>query len=153
MSTPIVAEGVVYAHVRRLYAFDAKSGEMKWQSSCYVDSLPAVVGGMLYVGGPASDGYANNLFALDARSGRVKWKVRIGTRGREDPAPPVFIDGMIYIGSPNNPLYGINSNDGNIEWSFEIEEGTGASAVVVGGVVYVSGRDGCVYAISSASED
>ena len=62
-----------------------------------IDSTPAVVGGMVYVG--SEDG---NLYALDVATGAMKWAFH--TAGYID-SSPVVADGVVYIGSEDGNLY------------------------------------------------
>jgi outer membrane protein assembly factor BamB len=51
LSSPIVANGVVYAATQDAYAFDAATGAQLWQGATndVVNAAPALVDGVLYV--------------------------------------------------------------------------------------------------------
>jgi uncharacterized repeat protein (TIGR01451 family) len=108
----------------------------KWTyaTGAFVESSPAVVNGVVYIG--SDDG---NLYALNASTGQKLWSFSTGSGQRILDAPAVA-NGMVYIGSYDGILYALNANTGKQLWSFV----TGTNPVVgaptvVNGVVYVSG--------------
>jgi outer membrane protein assembly factor BamB/serine/threonine protein kinase len=117
----------------------------KWtfQTEGPVESSPAVVGGVVYVGS-----IDNNVYALDARSGRKKWVFPTGGRVSSSPA---VVDGVIYIGSDDSNVYAIDAQLGKQKWAFPTEDSVSSPPAVVDGVVYVGSQDGNVYAIDAQS--
>jgi outer membrane protein assembly factor BamB len=85
-----------------------------------------------YVGAPTSD---------------IKWTQTTGNNGPSSPA--IGPDGTVYIGSTNNNLYALRSNDGSIKWSFSTG-GTVASSPSIAddGTIYVGSNDNKLYAVN-----
>ena len=109
---------------------------LKWTyaTGAFVESSPAVVNGVAYIG--SDDG---NLYALNASTGERLWSFSTGSVQPILDAPAVA-DGVVYIGSYDGILYAVNANTGQRLWSFA----TGSNPVVgpptvIDGVVYVSG--------------
>jgi uncharacterized repeat protein (TIGR01451 family) len=109
---------------------------LKWTyaSGAFVESSPAVVNGVVYIG--SDDG---NLYALNASTGEKLWSFSTGSVQPILDAPAVA-DGVVYIGSYDGIFYALDAKTGKQLWSFV----TGSNPVVgpptvVDGVVYVSG--------------
>jgi outer membrane protein assembly factor BamB len=75
-----------------------------------VDSSPAVVNGMVYVG--SSDG---NLYALDASTGALLWSYTTGGLFRSS---PTVAKGVVYVGSWDHNVYALNASTGAKVWSY-----------------------------------
>jgi uncharacterized repeat protein (TIGR01451 family) len=108
----------------------------KWTyaTGAFVESSPAVVSGVVYIG--SDDG---NLYALNASTGQKLWSFSTGS-GQSILDAPAVADGVVYIGSYDGILYALNASTGKELWSFV----TGTNPVVgpptvMDGVVYVSG--------------
>jgi eukaryotic-like serine/threonine-protein kinase len=108
-----------------------------------VESSPAVVDGVVYIG--SNDG---NVYAIDAQSGRRKWAFSTASRVMSSPA---VVDGVVYIGSGDNNLYALDAQSGQKKWAFQAGSSVSSSPVAVDGVVYVGSNDGNVYAINAQS--
>ena len=103
-------------------------------TGAFVESSPAVVNGVVYIG--SDDG---NLYALNASTGQKMWSFSTGGVQPVLDAPAVEL-GVVYIGSYDGVLYALNAATGKQLWSFA----TGSNPIVgaptvVNGVVYVSG--------------
>ncbi|GAC1474982.1 MAG: hypothetical protein PVS3B1_26060 [Ktedonobacteraceae bacterium] len=111
-----------------------------------VDSSPALVDGVLYVG--ARDG---NLYAFDVQSGRLLWRVFAHSEIAD--SSPAVVNGVVYIGAGDGNLYAFNTADGHPRWEQPAHTGgyINSSPVVVGDVVYVGSDDGNVYAFNVAN--
>ncbi|MDQ6744111.1 MAG: PQQ-binding-like beta-propeller repeat protein, partial [Candidatus Dormibacteraeota bacterium] len=115
-SAPAVVGGVVYVGSWDgwEYAFDAKTGVLKWKTNlgtttnnaCHpptigVTSAAAVQNGVVYVGGGDA-----NWYALDANTGATLWKVFTGDNsqagGHYNWSSPVLFNGFAYIGVASN---------------------------------------------------
>ena len=98
-SRPALADGMLYftSDDGNLYAVEIGSGIEQWRADIgnddpsrvlpvekrwdYLQSSPAVVEGIVYVG--SADG---NLYAVDAQTGKEKWRFLTGERVRSSPA-------------------------------------------------------------------
>jgi len=130
-----------------------------------VNSSPAIVNGVVYVG--SNDG---NLYALDEKTGAVKWTFAAQAR---IPSSPAVSDGLVYFGSYDGTFYAVHAVDGKLEWKFanpgerryagkhlhgSIPVGETmpdpfdvylSSPVVWGGAVYFGSGDGNIYALDA----
>jgi outer membrane protein assembly factor BamB len=98
-----------------LYAIDVTTGAQQWRTflgktsvtACYgtnnmgISSTPAVVNGVVYVGGGDS-----NWYAVDAATGNTLWSVPTGDNsasgGHYNWSSPLFYNGFAYIGIASN---------------------------------------------------
>jgi len=83
---------------------NAKTGVQLWNytTGSYVDSSPAVVGGVVYIGS-----WDNNVYALNATSGVKLWSYRTESYVYSSPA---VIDGVVYFGSNDHKVYALGSS-------------------------------------------
>lgn len=86
--------------------------QVKWTLHTHgeVNSSPAIVNGVVYVG--SNDG---NLYALDEQTGTVKWTFAAKAR---IPSSPAVSDGLVYFGSYDGCFYAVDATDGKLEWKF-----------------------------------
>jgi eukaryotic-like serine/threonine-protein kinase len=107
-SSPIVAEGVVYAasgvlaygyggYAGNLYAIDANTGTQKWQfAPTNTFFTPTVANGIIYV--ETGGGY---LYAIDANTGTQKWQSGLGNNTFNFSPCVVTSLGKVYRGIGN----------------------------------------------------
>ncbi len=107
-----------------------------------VDSSPAVVDGVVYVGN--SEGA---LWALNAEDGSELW--RYGTGGAVVSSPAVS-DGLALFGSVDRFLYAVKCESGELAWKYRTYGPIVSSPTCDQGVVYFSSIGGRVYACSVA---
>ena len=167
-SSPAVVNGVVYVGSGgagpnaggNVYALNAADGAKLWSytigwtpnySDSWVDSSPAVVGGVVYVG--CDDG---NVYALNAVNGDKLWNYTTtgGIAGMGGISSSfVVVDGVVYVYQDyTGVLYALNAHNGERLWNYTIYasySGNMASPAVVNGIVYISSEDGQVYAFGS----
>jgi outer membrane protein assembly factor BamB len=126
-----------------------------------VDSSPAVVNGVVYVGS-ADD----NIYALNAATGAKLWSF---TTGNSVESSPAVVNGVVYIGSDDGNLYALNAATGALKWSYftftagDRTENTCPSCrtpapvisapAVVNGVVYFGSSNNNVYALNASTGD
>ncbi len=135
-ATPIVVDGVLYTTTAwsKVYAFDARTGALKWSydpkvagekafDACcdVVNRGVAVWGGKVYVG--ALDG---RLIALDAATGAEVWSVQTTDKGKPYTitGAPRIIRGKVLIGT-GGAEYGVrgylsayDAENGDLVWRF-----------------------------------
>lgn len=102
IASPALANGVVYVSIGgapdQLYAFDATTGAVLWQTAVSnSQSTPAVANGVIYTG--SSD---HNVYAFDASKGTKLWSF---TTGYQIPSSPAVVNGVVYIGSSDGNMY------------------------------------------------
>ena len=108
-----------------------------------IQSSPAVVDGVVYVG--SGDG---TLYALDAASGDERWHFATGERIFSSPS---VVDGVFYVGSDDANLYAVDATSGDERWRFTAGDSIQSSPSVVDGVVYIGSNDDNLYAVDAAS--
>ena len=108
-----------------------------------VDSSPAVVNSIVYIG---SDDY--NVYALNATTGSKIWS--FGTGYYVDSCPAVA-NGVVYIGSEDYNVYALNATSGSKIWSYPTSSQVESSPAVADGVVYVGSDDNNVYALNATT--
>jgi outer membrane protein assembly factor BamB len=145
LSTPAVANGVIYLGSSAVYALNANTGIVLWTyyTGGDVESSPAVVNGVVYVG--ADDG---NMYALNASSGARLWSFSTGNKVRSSPA---VVNGVVYFGSDDHNVFALNATTGAKLWSYATGDLVYSSPAVVNGVVYVGSCDHNVYALNAST--
>ncbi|MHB8793133.1 MAG: outer membrane protein assembly factor BamB family protein [Thermoleophilia bacterium] len=166
VSSPIVVDGTVYfgggwtsggqadaprGFDKNIYAYDAKTGVEKWRRGVmsYVESSPAVVNGIVYVGS-----WDRNVYAIDSGTGTIKWQYK--TKGQVLSSPAVSM-GTVFIGSgftraaDDKNLYAIDAATGSLKWSFPTGWAVSSTPAVSGGAVYFSGEDKKLYAVDATT--
>lgn len=144
-SAPAVVDGTVYVGFRQgetqnyngdVYAVDAETGDERWQfvaSHNMVPKAPAVADNTVYM--PP--------YALDADTGERRNMV-----GAKLFFSPAIADGTIYV--PGNELWAVDAKANEEEWHLQNEKlPRPRSPAVAGGIVYVTGYDGQLYALSA----
>ncbi len=157
-SRPAVAGGTVYftADDNQLYALDAQNGKAVWQfdmgkpfearapipkSWDYMQSSPAVAGGVVYVGSAGS-----NFFAVDAITGKEKWRVPVGLYVRSSPA---VVNGVVYFGDWLGKVYALDAQTGQTKWTVNTYGSVVPSPTVVDGMVYIGSKYPCLFALDA----
>jgi len=147
-SSPTLHNGVIYLGNLdgRLYALDAKTGEMQWyfKTDGPVTSTPKVEGDFVFFG--SNDG---NLYCVDLRTLRMRWKV---TTKDWVNSSPTIIDGMVYIGSNDRHIYAVDAVTGEVQWSYQTVGPAIAIPAIYQNLVFAAGGsgDGAIYALQSA---
>lgn len=126
---------------------------LKWkcQLGPAIDSSPAIVNGVIYVGVSANlyNADPNNfkVFAINAANGSIKWETKTGNN-RMGSSPSV-VNNVVFIGSDNEVVYAFNANDGSMKWRFEIASGqrVESSPCISDRICYVVATDGYLYAL------
>lgn len=146
-SEPVLAGGILYFECYigdgYLFAVDANTGRELWQFK--VDrkalSIPAVAGGIVYVG--AND---DNFYALNASTGKEQWKFSAKDRGYAE-SSPVVAGGMVYFGSRDGRFYALDAQTGQAKWAFNTKSYFLTPAAIAGNAVYFGSQKGLVYAL------
>src|SRR6266487_2741148 len=91
-----------------------------------VDSSPAVVGGVVYVGS-----FDHNVYAIDAATGAERWSFPTGDIVDSSPA---VANGVVYVGSFDGRIYAIDALTGSMLWDFITRGRVRSSPAVDNGV-------------------
>ncbi len=102
IASPAVVNGVVYVSIGgapdQLYAFDATTGAILWQTTVSnSQSTPAVANGVIYIGS-----FDDNVYAFDASDGMQLWS---SPTGHQVGSSPAVVNGVAYIGSSDGNMY------------------------------------------------
>jgi outer membrane protein assembly factor BamB len=152
-SSPIVSKGIVYAFYQpkgkaedALAAFDAKTGQRKWEKS-YERAKFSPPFGNGPRGTPATDGelvftYGGTgiLAAWDAKTGEVQWKLDMLKEfsaknlffGISNSPTLVGDHVVVMVGGKGAGLVGVDKKTGKVAWQATNDPASYASAIVVG---------------------
>ncbi len=163
-SSPVVANGTVYAFYKvkdkeaeALAAFDAKTGEKRWEKSyerakfeprfgAGPRGTPAVDGGCVY-----TLGSTGVLVCWDAKSGDVRWKLdtlkEFGAQnlffGVSTSPTVVGKHVIVMVGGKGAGIVGVDKDTGKVAWQATDDKASYASPIVVGDkdpeVVFLTG--------------
>jgi outer membrane protein assembly factor BamB len=156
--TPAVSNGVVYAAatvevknndnyivLNNLYALDAATGSLLWQSPLtptvqqfqFAPTTPAVANGVVYIG---SASFPYGMYAIDAHTGRHLWQFRTTA----PVSSPAVANGVVYLSTQDGNLYAFDAGTGAVLWRYAIGEAIHgsnsylSSPAVVNGMVYIA---------------
>ena len=114
-----------------------------YKTGSWVESSPAVVNGVIYVG--LRDGHMS---ALAVNTGEQVWQFKTG--GKVE-ATPSIVDGGVYFGSRDGHVYALDTATGIKIWSYDTGDEVVSSPAVGDGVVYAGSFDHRVYALRAAT--
>jgi outer membrane protein assembly factor BamB len=149
---PIISNGVVYVGLETgsLHAFaaggclglPAEGYERMYPSSGAVRLGPAVTGDTMYI---LEDRLLLAL-ALEAGSaGEIRWTYEAFSIIT---TPPVFADGVVYVGDQTGVLHAVDAATGMGLWPFDAGSGIRGEPLVVPGAVFVTTADDLIIAIA-----
>src|SRR5579884_3673820 len=95
-----------------------------------IDTSPAVVGGVVYIGSRDK-----NLYAINASTGKVIWQYTLGDTIIA--SSPAIANGIAYIGANDGKLYALNTTTGTLLWSYTTGSYINSSPAVANGIVYI----------------
>jgi outer membrane protein assembly factor BamB len=108
---------------QHVYALDARSGRLRWDSALSVtgpeptyneSAIPLYAGEVVYDGSPV----APVVTALDARSGRERWSLRVSGPVK---GGLVLRDGVLYFGDLGGKLWAVDANSGRAIGSLQTD--------------------------------
>ena len=108
-----------------------------------VDSSPAIVGGVVYVGTAAGE-----LVALGLDDGKLRWRYKAGESIGE--SSPAVAGGRVFIGDLDGAIHAVNAADGKRVWAYKTQSEIKSSPLVVGDVVLIGSYDASLYALGAA---
>ena len=118
-------------------------GTLLWNFTTggWIQSTPAVAGGMVYFGS-----HDDKVYALDAGTGAFIWGYT--TEGNVWPSPAVT-GGIVYTGDYANNVYALDAETGALIWRYTAGGSITSSPAVADGVVYIGSHDRKVYALDA----
>lgn len=133
-SKPAIRNGTLYVGFSdgALVALHAQTGVVKWEKQLNrnkkfrdLDSDPLIDGDFLYV-----LGFDDHVYCLRAATGELVWK---GDRGGFGGL--LMIGQTLYYATTNNEFVAINRDNGDLRWSYKLEDGIATSASVYKGLI------------------
>jgi Ca-activated chloride channel family protein len=121
--------------------FTAPGGKRGWKVTIpggRALATPAVVGGMVFVGGGFG---SNEFYAFDAATGAPRWAIRVSDDG---PTAAVVADGRVVFNTESCTLFVVDAKTGKQLWSRWLGDPLMSQPAVHAGVVYMAypGADG-----------
>lgn len=157
VGSPVIDGNILYVPSSdgTLYALDAVfDGDEIWKSEPLGDKLwtgPAIEGAFIYVSTFEDDVYAlPTEGALPGKDVGPSWTFK-GDAGFV--SSPVVYEALLFIGSFDNNLYGIELWGSEPKWKFLGRDWFWAAPVVNEGIVYAGCLDGKVYALDAETGD
>jgi len=126
----------------------------KYTTGGSVQSSPAVVDGIVYIG--SND---RNLYALDAETGTLIWKYDTMEHFDIVSSSPAVSNGVVYIGGLRNKIHALDALTGKFLWKYKLpirtvaRSGISSGAAVADGAVYIGNMDGGLYAFDEVTGD
>jgi eukaryotic-like serine/threonine-protein kinase len=123
-----------------------------------VESSPAVVDGVVYIG--SEDG---NVYALNAVSGTKIWSYTTGNLPTAQTSglpflpqngvgsSPAVVNGVVYVGALDSNVYALNAANGNRLWNYTTGYIINSNPIVINGIVYVGSLDNNIYALDAVT--
>jgi len=142
-TNPAVINGTVYVRIDDLHAVDTETGEEDWNTEVggwY--SSPTVNDGVVYI----EDSDGTGIQAIDSESGEKLWTSETDFNDTRADSPAVM-DGNVYF-SHDGELYSINSETGEVNWTFGTADFSGYQTAY-NGTVYSTALDNTLYAIDA----
>jgi eukaryotic-like serine/threonine-protein kinase len=150
------ADGVAYVagKDRMLYALDLTTGALIWQFD--IAAMAPKAGGAtrstaVLDGSELFLGYGKGVFAVDAIAGTLIWKTQdLGTTTAEIISSPVVTgapgDQVLFAGDMSGKLFAFSVATGQQLWAYSTGSFIYGSPVVSGGLLYLAGTNGFLYA-------
>lgn len=140
---PTVDDGVVYAVGHQmLVAYDAASGEARWQQTWRdgsMETAPVVGENAVFAGirstptSHTSSAFPEDLWVYDNRNGSSLWNLDLGDRSNGVlSGQPILHDGTLYVLTQGGTVIALNPADGSEQWRRELDgtSETGGPALV-----------------------
>ena len=136
-STPAIADGRVYAALStQLYALDAKTGDLIWQSELSEKkgpaSSPMVVGDRIFL-------QQSRLTAYSTVDGQELWKNKLIVGSNQSPAVWSTAEGDIIVANGARDVFGVDAASGETVW--KMPGGGDATPVISGDRLVVASRN------------
>lgn len=140
-NTIAIESGIVFAQdvQGNLYAVDAETGKLRWESQLPVNGLPNLIDGLAADKSIVYAGSGKALSAFEAATGKLIWRNKDWSQG-EGTTSTLTVGNGILIGSAQwGALYGNDAKTGKMLWKisdFGLRN-RGASAAMHGSLLYI----------------
>ncbi|WP_336035611.1 PQQ-binding-like beta-propeller repeat protein [Halobacterium yunchengense] len=150
------ASGVNSGAPGSVRALDPADGGQRWSTAVPATSTVALGDDRLYVAGQteADTGFVQ---VLAPDSGERGWRFDVpDAPGSYVTGAPTAVDGTVYVaatrvasdGSTAGTLYALDTETGDVDWTFDTDGSLPVAPVVADGRVHLASRDGTVYALT-----
>ena len=124
-----------------VYAFDAKTGERKWEFKTEGDIKYGAAydeqRGLVFVGS-----FDSGLYAINVKDGTLYYRFSAHAGFF---ATPIVYKHLVLIGSLDRTVYAYDVEKKTVAWSSETNGRIFASPAIHEGMLYIGSNDGCVY--------
>jgi len=125
-----------------MFAFDVKSGAIRWQSAFPPHTAPSVAEGVVYFGG------VRRVCAVSAQTGETIWTNPNYTSTRS--APIVVRDYLFMGGDTHRKIYGFNRYTGEKIWDYPTDDLVFSTPAYAYGRLVIGSHDRYVYCFEEA---
>ena len=155
-AAPVISadeETVYYLNTNNgeIWAINAEDGSQKWESPVGLGS--GIHGSSLSVDADGTIYFTTNTHVVavtdNGDTGEVKWQTEVNDAANSGVV--IGPEGDLYTGSRGG-LLALSPNNGEIDWTFEIDIVESVPAVDMHGNIYVGSSDGNLYIVNSAGE-
>ncbi len=124
-----------------LRVIDMQTGEEEWDFdlNANTNSSPIVNSNRLYIG------TEEGLTAINVNSHEVIWDYDCGNVE----STPFFYDDVVYFGSDDGHLYGLDKKDGDVAFDKKLDGELKSSPIVVDDSIYIGSTNGKLYCIGT----
>ena len=149
LRAPVVADGTVFVGRESVYALDAASGDISWQTS----APRGLAGPLATADGTVYTANGNGVFALDATNGDATTLTTVST---DTLGAPTVVDETLYVGTDAGALVAVGLVDG-LRWRTDLTgggsdpPGLGGKPAVADDVVDAGSEDGTVHAVDAVT--
>ncbi|HTE44085.1 MAG TPA: PQQ-binding-like beta-propeller repeat protein [Gemmatimonadaceae bacterium] len=157
-STPTVAGMSIYVGSGdgNLYAFDSKTGDVKWRApfGAPITSSAAVSNGLVFVNGDGA------FRAYHTADGKPAWTFKTAApvalmwgfeSGQVYASSPAVANGHVVFGSVDGVVYSLDPTTGHEQWRYRAGARVYSSPAIANGTVIVGSQDGVIHAIDLAN--
>ena len=154
-TSPLIIDGTVYAGSSSLFAFDAATGDRRWEmpveAQATISTTPAFADGSLFVGtAEGGDNGAGSIRAIDTETGDEQWRVQTGPIRFSSPG---IRNETVIVPDNKGTIYALATKDGTKRWSVEISESLTCPPTISDETVYIGSQDGTLYALNLETGD
>ncbi len=114
-----------------------------WEGGESIDSSPAIVDGVVFVGTGTGE-----LVALALADGALKWRYKAGESIGE--SSPAVAGGRAFIGDLEGTVHAVDGQTGKGLWTFKTRSEIKSSPIVAGEMVLIGSYDGGLYALDAS---
>ena len=151
---PVMAGGRLFILKNNgtLVALGANNGHRVWQRKVGAQAAasPSVANGVVYavVLKRLHRVPAGRVAAYTQRRGRVLWSRPLRSRSESS---PVFANGMLFFGSEDGTVYGLDARNGHVRWTYRAPGAVKGGLALNDGILYFGDYSGHVQAIRASN--